>query len=123
MNDEERQRGAATFEQVMGFAPPQGDDPFLNVTLEHLFARIWTRGQLSRRERRLITLTAVACLGHEPTLRLHLRAAQSSGDLSDADIDELILHIAHYAGWPAANVVSGAVRRLRAEGHQPTDKR
>ncbi len=110
----QRQKGIEKFEEVMGFSPPEIEDAFLDMTLDHLFPNVWGRGQLSRRERRLITLTAIACLGHEPTLTLHLNAAMTSGDLSDKDIDELMLHLAHYAGWPVAAVASGVARRLRA---------
>ena len=112
---EQRQKGRAKFEEVMGFPPPETDDPFLTMTVEHLFANVWSRGQLSRRERRLITLTIITCLGHEPTLMLHLNAAMRAGDLSDADIDELMLHIAHYAGWPVAALGTGVVRQVRAQ--------
>jgi alkylhydroperoxidase/carboxymuconolactone decarboxylase family protein YurZ len=35
--------------------------------------------------------------------------------LTDAEIDELILHVAHYAGWPVAAISSQIVRALRAE--------
>jgi alkylhydroperoxidase/carboxymuconolactone decarboxylase family protein YurZ len=38
-----------------------------------------------------------------------------SGDLSDTEIDELIMHVAHYGGWPAAAIASQVVRQLRAE--------
>lgn len=111
---EQRRKGMEKFEEVMGFAPPDIEDAFLDVTLEHLFPEVWTRGELSRRERRLITLTVLMCLGNEPALRLHLGAAKKSGDLSDKDIDELIVHLAHYAGWPVAAVGSGVARQLRS---------
>lgn len=118
MDDERRKKGKKKFEEVMGFAAPDVDEPFLNTTLDHLFPNIWARGELSRRERRLITLTVITMLGHEPTLKLHLRAAMRSGDLSDADIDELMLHLAHYGGWPVGALGSGVARQLRAEvGH------
>jgi 4-carboxymuconolactone decarboxylase len=112
---EQRQRGIAKFEEVMGFRPPEIDDPFLDMTVDHLFPNVWGRGELTRRERRLITLTIVTCLGHEPTLTLHLNAATNSGDLSDKDIDEFMLHIAHYAGWPVAAMGTGVARQLRAQ--------
>jgi len=112
---EQRQKGIAKFEEVMGFTPPEANDPFFEMTLDHLFPNVWGRGQLTRRERRLITLTILSCLGHEPTLMLHLNAASKSGDLSDADIDELMLHIAHYAGWPVAALGTGVVRQVRAQ--------
>ena len=121
MDAEQRQKGVAKFEEVMGFSPPKVDDLFLDVTLDHLFPNVWARGGLSRRERRLITLTTIVHLGHEPTLKIHLGAAMRSGDLSDEDIDELIIHLAHYAGWPAASVANSVARQLRAERAQRAD--
>ena len=55
----QRQKGIAEFEEVMGFTPPEMDDPFFEMTLDHLFPNVWGRGELSRRERRLITLRSV----------------------------------------------------------------
>ena len=115
-----RSQGRAMFEKVMGFAPPRLEgDLFLETTTDHLFADVWARPGLGVRERRLVTLTVLACLGHEPTLRLHLGAARKSGDLTDAELDELVLHVAHYAGWPCAAVASGVLRALRAEPAKP----
>ena len=116
---EQRQRGIAKFEEVMGFTPPEIEDQFLDMTLDHLFPNVWGRGELSRRERRLITLTIITCLGHQPTLTLHLNAAVTSGDLSDQDVDELMVHLAHYAGWPVGALGSGVARQLRAQREPP----
>jgi len=115
-NDERRQRGLAKFGEVMQFTPPDvPGDAFLDTTIEHLFADVWARPGLSVRDRRLITLTILTAIGNEMTLRLHFGAAMKSGDLSDQEIDELILHVAHYGGWPTAAVASQIVRQLRAE--------
>ncbi len=111
-----RQRGLAKFAEVMQFTPPDiPGDPFLDTTVEHLFGDIWSRPGLAVRDRRLITLAILVCLGNEMTLRLHFGAAMKSGDLSDQEIDELILQVAHYGGWPMAAVASQVVRQLRAE--------
>ncbi|HTF32807.1 MAG TPA: carboxymuconolactone decarboxylase family protein [Myxococcota bacterium] len=113
---ERRERGVAAFERVMGFKPPNlPGDVFLDATLDHLFADVWTRTGLSVRDRRIVTLTVLICLGHEATLKLHLSAAIRTGQLTDAEIDELVLHVAHYGGWPVAAVASQVVRELRAE--------
>jgi 4-carboxymuconolactone decarboxylase len=94
---ERRERGVAAFERVMGFKPPNlPGDVFLDATLDHLFADVWTRTGLSVRDRRIVTLTVLICLGHEATLKLHLSAAIRTGQLTDAEIDELVLHVAHY---------------------------
>jgi 4-carboxymuconolactone decarboxylase len=114
--DDTRRRGLATFADVMQFpAPDLPGDVFLDATIEHLFAEVWARSGLGVRERRLVTLTILMGLGNEMALRLHLAAAMKSGDLSDQEIDELVLHVAHYAGWPAAAVASQVVRQLRSE--------
>ncbi len=113
---DKRQKGMAKFAEVMQFAAPDlPGDLFLDSTIEHLFAEVWARPGLGVRERRLITLTILICLGNEMTLRLHFGAAMKSGDLSAEEIDELILHVAHYGGWPMAAVASQVVRGLRAE--------
>ena len=113
---ERRKRGLEAFSKVMGFAPPAlAGDLFLDVTLDHLFADVWSRPGLSVRDRRLVTLTVLMGLGNEATLKLHLGAAMRTGQLSDEEIDELVLHVAHYAGWPVAAVASQVVRQLRSE--------
>ncbi|HXJ36174.1 MAG TPA: carboxymuconolactone decarboxylase family protein [Candidatus Eisenbacteria bacterium] len=116
MADERRTRGRKMFEQVMGFpAPPVDGEPFFDTTLDHLFGELWSRPGFSVRDRRIVTLTVLMSLGHEATLRLHLGAAMRTGQLTDAEIDELVLHVAHYAGWPPAAIASQVVRQLRAE--------
>ena len=113
---ETRRRGLEWFEKVMGFRPPVvPEDPFLDATIDHLFASVWSRPGLSIRERRLVTLTILMQLGNEQTLKLHFGAAMRQKQLTDTEIDELILHAAHYAGWPVAAISSQIVRQLRAE--------
>ena len=113
---ETRRRGLEWFEKVMGFRPPAvPEDPFLDTTIDHLFANVWSRGELSIRDRRLVTLTILMQLGNEQTLKLHFGAAMRQKQLTDAEIDELVVHVAHYAGWPVAAVSSQIVRQLRAE--------
>jgi 4-carboxymuconolactone decarboxylase len=115
-DSEERRRGREWFGKVMGFpAPPLEGDPFYDVTLEHLFAKVWARPGLGVKERRIATLVVLMCLGNEATLKLHLRAALETGQLSDTEMDELVVHVAHYAGWPPAAIASQVLRAVRAE--------
>jgi 4-carboxymuconolactone decarboxylase len=117
MGDSERRaRGAAKFQEVMGFPPPSvAGSPFFDQTLEHLFADVWSRPGLPVRERRLVTLTLLMQLGHEPTLKLHMGAALRSGDLSEAELEELVVHVAHYAGWPSGALGFQVLGQLRTE--------
>jgi 4-carboxymuconolactone decarboxylase len=93
---------------VMRTEPPTTDDGgFLDLTRDHVFGSIWSRGELSVRDRRLISLTCTALNPSGPALAMHVEKALESGDLTPAQIDEWIVHLAHYAGWPvAANVYS-----------------
>jgi 4-carboxymuconolactone decarboxylase len=101
-----RTTGAEMWRKVMCMEPPSTDDGgFLDLTRDHVFGAIWTRGSLSQRDRRLVSLTCTAVNPSGPALALHVEKAIESGDLSPEDVDEWIVHLAHYAGWPvAANV-------------------
>lgn len=112
----ERERGREWFERVMGAAAPATPpDPFVEATVDHLFADVWSRPGLALRDRRIATLVVLIQLGNEMALRLHLGATMRQEQLTDTEIDELILHVAHYGGWPGAAVASQIVRQLRAE--------
>jgi 4-carboxymuconolactone decarboxylase len=116
VDEERRAKGLECFEQVMGFRPPDvRGDPFLDCTIDHLFAEVWARPALDVRARRIVTLVVLMCMGHEATLKMHLGATMKQQQLSDAEIDELLVHVAHYAGWPPAAIASQVVRQLRAE--------
>ncbi|MBX3027249.1 carboxymuconolactone decarboxylase family protein [bacterium] len=116
----DRERGREWFERVMGMpAPLAPPDPLVAATVDHLFADVWARPGLALRDRRIATLTILIQLGNEMALRLHLGAAMRQQQLTDTEIDELILHVAHYGGWPGAAVASQVVRQLRAERDAP----
>lgn len=113
---DDRQKGREWFQKVMGFtAPSVSSDPFFDVTLDHLFGAVWSRPGLGVKERRIATLVVLMCLGHEATLKLHMGAALRTGQLTDAELDELVLHVAHYGGWPVAAVASQVLRAIRGE--------
>jgi 4-carboxymuconolactone decarboxylase len=111
-----RKKGMEMFEKVLGFVPPDpGGDSFLETTVDHLFANVWAAPGLSVRERRLVTLTVLAQIGNESVLKLHAGAALDSGDISDESMDALVIHLAHYAGWPPAAILATTLRTLRAK--------
>jgi len=77
------------------------DRDFQRWITETAWGGVWARPGMDRRTRSLITIAILAALGHEE-LELHLRAAQNTGTSPD-DIAEALLHVAVYAGVPAAN--------------------
>jgi 4-carboxymuconolactone decarboxylase len=90
--------------------------PFQDLITRYAWGEIWSRPGLSRAERSMITLTALAVLRQDRELAMHVRAALHNG-LSPEQIQEVLLQVAVYAGVPAANrafAVAQAV--LAAEG-------
>ena len=63
---------------------------------------VWARPHFDRRTRSVLTLALTAALGHHEEFRLHVRASRNTGARPE-DIGELLLHVAAYAGIPAAN--------------------
>ena len=75
---------------------------------------VWTREGLDRRTRSCITLATMTALGREGELALHVRAARRNG-LTNAEIGEVLLHTAVYAGIPAANAAFAVAQRVLDE--------
>lgn len=110
------ERAVASWREVVGFDAPASDDPYTEFTVDHVFGRVWTRPGLSRRDRRLITLTCVAMAGQAQPLAIHVGAAHRSGDLDAEALHEWVLHLAHYAGWPVAATAYTALREALTSG-------
>ena len=114
-DDPKRRRAQALYEEINGFAAPEPTDFFQETALDHVFGEVWSRPGLTRKERRFITLTTVAMTGAEVAMDVHIRAALSSGDLSDEEMREFAAHFAHYAGFPIAARFYTAFQRIAAE--------
>jgi 4-carboxymuconolactone decarboxylase len=88
--------------------------PFQDFITRYAWGEIWSRPGLSRAERSIITLTALAVLRQEEELAMHLRAALRNG-LTPEQIREVLLQVAVYAGVPAANRAFAVAQRILAE--------
>src|SRR3954464_6704951 len=90
--------------------------PFQDFITRYAWGGVWTREGLDRRTRSCITLALLAALGHHEELAIHVRGALRNG-LTPAEIGEVLLHTAVYAGVPAANsAFARAQQVLREEG-------
>ncbi len=98
---ERYQKGAAKMKELFGVEPRPGmmQADFQNITVEHLFGEIWTRPGLTIRERSMITVATLTALARDRELKTHLRGALNLG-ISRETITEIMIHQAHYAGWP-----------------------
>lgn len=77
------------------------DRDFQRWITENIWGDLWDRPGLSRRDRSLVTIAILAAAGHDE-LELHLRAARNTGATPE-EVAEVLLHVATYAGVPAAN--------------------
>ena len=77
------------------------DADFQRWITETAWGGVWARPGLDLRTRSLLTIAILGALDHDE-LELHLRAARNTGVTPD-DIREALLHVAVYAGVPAAN--------------------
>jgi 4-carboxymuconolactone decarboxylase len=84
-------------QQTIGGIAPK----LAQLTDEVLFGDVWERPGLSKRDRSLITVTALVALYRTEQMPFHLRRALDNGVTQD-EIVEVITHLAFYAGWPNA---------------------
>jgi 4-carboxymuconolactone decarboxylase len=102
-DDDRLQKGLEVMKRLWGVALDPGTlgEGFGKLTAEHLFGDVWTRPGLEIRDRSLITVAALTVLGRENELRAHLQGALNQG-ISREAITEIMIHLAHYGGWPVA---------------------
>ena len=90
------------------------DADFQRFITEMAWGSVWARPDLDRRTRSLVTIAILAALGREE-LALHLHASSNIG-VDPREIAEVLLHVAVYAGVPAAN---SAFSMAKKEFDQP----
>lgn len=78
------------------------DAPFQRFITEGAWGTVWSRPQFTRRERSIVTIALLSALGHDEEVAMHVRATARTG-ASAEDIAEALMHVAVYAGVPAAN--------------------
>lgn len=114
---ERRKKGLEMIREVYAgdvVTPPEGN-VFTDVMLEQVFAEVWSRDVLSIRDRRLLLLGIIAEKGEPMTWGIQAKAALKRGELSPAELRELLLMIAQYAGYPRAAALVGIVEQKIAE--------
>jgi len=105
-------KGTEVLEKLFGWKvdPKSVGDDFNRVTIGNLFGDVWSRPGLELRDRSMITVAALMVLGRENELKIHLHGALRVG-ISREQISEMILHLAHYGGWP----IAASASRVAAE--------
>lgn len=81
------------------------------LTDEVLFADVWERAELSKRDRSLATCAALIALGKTEQMNFHVPYAIRNG-VTKEELVELVTHLAFYAGWPNAMSAIAKLREL-----------
>jgi 4-carboxymuconolactone decarboxylase len=90
------------------------DAAFQHFITEAAWGSVWSRPDLDRPTRSLITIAILAALGRSEELGLHLRASRNTGATPE-QIAEALLHVAIYAGVPAANSAMALAKGILAQ--------
>jgi len=83
----------------------------VELTDEVLFGDIWERPELSKRDRSLITCAALVATGKTEQMTFHFPRALENG-VTQAEVIELITHLAFYTGWPSSMSALNRAREL-----------
>jgi alkylhydroperoxidase/carboxymuconolactone decarboxylase family protein YurZ/NADP-dependent 3-hydroxy acid dehydrogenase YdfG len=90
-------KDASPMQRLLGDLAPT----FTSLTDDVLFGQVWSRPDLSRRDRSLATISSLVSAGNIEQLTAHIPMGIRNG-LSKAEVVEAITHVAFYAGWPRA---------------------
>ena len=90
----------------------------IQLTEEVIYGDMWEREELSKRDRSLITLSALIAMGRERQLIGHLNRALDNGVTQD-EIIETITHLAFYSGFPTAITAATIAKEVFADRSDP----
>ncbi len=97
-------------QQLMGDIAPK----LAELTDSVLFGDIWERPGLAKRDRSLVTISALIAMNRPDQLRSHLALARRNG-VTETEIVEAITHLAFYTGWPNAVGAVAVAREVFAQ--------
>ncbi len=120
-----QERGLPTAEAIAAWEPPGGVEsqeytsgayaavPRLGeLRNQLLYGDVWERGQLSKRDRSMVTVALLQAIYATNQLRGHMGRALDEFGVTQEEISEVILHLAFYAGWPTAVHAGGLAAEL-----------
>ena len=121
--DETRRRGLEKMNEVYGWEMPNVEgDPYFDLTVDHLFADIWTRPGLSMREKRMMTLTVVTAVGNADLAEIQANAALANGELTVEELKEMAVFLTHYLGFPLGSKLDGVVSKVAKQRKKAAEK-
>ena len=115
-HEERLRQGEECFAEVNLWPAPPRDSPYFQAgILAFVFGHVWQRPQLNRTDRRLITIPCVGLSDAAMPIRSHVGSALGSGDISMAEMDEIVLHFSAYYGFAKGEVLNEAAAEAWAQ--------
>jgi 4-carboxymuconolactone decarboxylase len=115
-----REQGYQVLRELLAGSIPEGTDfgrdsrfgdELLEIGVDNIFGRLWTREGLSRRDRSLVTMGILIALRATDEFKAHVKIGLNNG-LTEDEIAEVIYHASGYAGFPNANSALNAAREV-----------
>jgi len=111
------EKGAAIIETLFGDYKPSSRPAYVDfseMTTDYLFGEVWSRPGLELQQRSMITLSVLCATGMEKQLKVHIKGALNLG-ITPEQIKEIMIHTAHYSGWPKGMNGLGVLEDVMAE--------
>ena len=118
MSTDRFKRGADVMEKVYaGLVPAgeQGNDRLMDLMVPSIFGELWNEDILSIPNRRLFTMGIIAAQGESSVFQIQCMAALKNGEFTEAELRELVVHAAPYAGYPRVGGLRVAVETAIAD--------
>ena len=119
--NELRRKGLDKMKEVYGWEMPDLPGDYFALTVDHLFADIWSRPGLSMRDKRLVTLSVVTALGLSDLAEIQVNAALSNHEMTEAELREMAIFITHYVGFPLGSTFNNVVEKVVARRKKASD--
>ena len=118
--DELRRKGLAKMNEVYGWEMPDLPGDYFALTVDHLFADIWSRPGLSMRDKRIMTLSVVTALGLPDLAEIQVNAALANEERTEDELREMAIFITHYIGFPLGSTFNTVVEKAAAKRRKST---
>lgn len=119
---DKRRRGLDKMTEVYGWEVSDGPGEFFGMTVEHLFGEVWQNEALSIRDRRLLIIGLLVGSGQEDVLDIQIPAALGNGEFDEDQLRQIVIMVAHYAGWPRGARINQQIEAIIARHNKAKAK-
>lgn len=95
--------------------------PALAKYEKETISKLWSRSELSARDRSIVTLSALIAKNQFSEMPLYISFALDNG-VKPGEVSEIITHLAFYSGWPNAMAAASAASRVFTQRNISVDE-